>query len=144
MPPVGRRGHAITAVAMTVVGIRPAVIKTCTDDQGFSTRIRNAMGPGVVRAEGDAARCAALNGKHQAVVAGGSTGVDFRHEPVILSDRRILQVETASLILVGCCGACAVTDPIDGAGTQSQKDSRIVLLRVPQVDGVAAEIAGRY
>src|SRR5262245_21424487 len=136
MPPISRGYRAVAAVEVPVVRIRVAVVVASTNDQCVATRVTDAMRPGIVRSDRYAPRRAALSGKDQTVIAGCGAGIDFWHEAEKLSRLRILQYQSAALLLIGCCGAGGIAGAIERARPQSQEDGRIVLLGGPQMRAV--------
>ena len=97
LPAIRRRSDAITAIVTAVVRIKPPGIQIRALGR-FRPDIRDAMRPRVIADHGYAAREPSLNGKQQAVVAGGSPGIDFVNDPVILRRGGILKIQPAALI----------------------------------------------
>src|SRR6266851_4729763 len=113
MPDIGRATDevgAIAAVEVAIVGIRPTVIAICSNDKILSAGIADAMRPGVVRDDGDTSNTM-FGGKDQTVITGRSSGVDPRHQTIILSRLRVLENQTAALLLIGGRRARCVADP---------------------------------
>src|SRR5262245_50275495 len=96
---VGRTFAAIAAIKSAVVRICPAVVEGSSNaEERAGPRIRDAVRPRVVRADGHAARRPALDRKQHAVVAGGTARFLVNHVAVVLADGGILQTELTALI----------------------------------------------
>src|SRR5262245_42328459 len=100
MPAIGGSDGAIAPIEAPAVWIRIR-FDTVGRRSFQSTRIADAMRPRVVRVHSYATRCPALNRKEQTVIVARTAGVDFLYGSVILSRRRIRQIEDAALILIG-------------------------------------------
>src|SRR5438132_6927484 len=101
MPPVCRHRPAIAAVEAAVVRISPTVIGARAElHSPAGSSVGDAVRPGVISAERDAARGPTLDGKQQAVVAGRSSALQVTHESVTFSPH-ILEAEPPALVLIG-------------------------------------------
>jgi hypothetical protein len=110
MPPIRSRDGAIAAAIGPAVWI--GVAGSGTGWAELFLGVGDAMGPGVVPAHCDATYGAALNGKQQPVIAASTTGVDFGHAAVVLSDCLILQHQPAALVRIAGRRARVVRHPV--------------------------------
>src|SRR5207302_9441043 len=114
----GRPALAIAAVKAPVVRIRIA-LGTGSDASFTGHGVGDAVRPGVISAESDTTRGAALNRQQQAVITGRAARAYFLYRSVELSARRIRQTQHAALVGVGRRRACGVCHTVDRARCQS-------------------------
>ena len=100
MTAIRRRRIAISAIGASVVrvGIRRAA---STAVEARLEGIADAMGPGVIRADGETLCCATLAGQNQPVIVAGTPVVDFVHKCEVLTERRVFQYQRPPLIRIG-------------------------------------------
>src|SRR5262245_58963688 len=103
MPPVCRQRPTIAAVEPAVVRIDPTVVRVRAElHSSAGSGVGDAVRPGVVSADRDAARGPALDGEQQAVVVGRSPTVQVIHESVTLVPHTF-EAEPPALVLIGGC-----------------------------------------
>src|SRR5437773_8937991 len=105
--------------------------------------VADAMRPGVIGRDTDAAAEPLLHGKQKAMIAAGAAVIQRKDGSVILSLRRVLLEKTAPLILVSGCRARWVNNAADGARTQSHKLRCIQLRGRDQVNRAVAGVVRR-
>src|SRR2546421_11564640 len=115
MSPVRRSVGAIPTVEVAIVGITPAA--RANIGVVFLPWIADAVRPGVIADDGQAAHRATFDGKQQAVVAGSSTAIDSIHKAVISADLYVFQTEPAALIGIGRGRARIVCHAVERAWT---------------------------
>src|ERR1051325_8817097 len=89
----------ISAIKASGVRIRVALISQ--NATSCHPWIADAVGPGVVRIDGNTARGTTLNAEDQAVIAGRTTRVHLNDVAEILAGLRIFQTQAAALVRVG-------------------------------------------
>src|SRR5438105_13778047 len=104
-------------------------------------RVGDAVRPGIVRADCNAAGSASLKRQQQAVVARRPARIDPDYTAVVLSIFRILQSQPPALICSCCRRAWVVSYTVQGAGSARNVHRRVDRLRRPEVDGVISEVA---
>src|SRR5262245_355320 len=102
MSAICRRYCAVAAIGTSNVRIVPTSIRAPTRPAQFiASRITDAMRPGVIPADSDAAGSASLYGYKHPVIAGRTTAVYSDNVAVVLAGVGILQNKPPALFGVG-------------------------------------------